>query len=266
MFLKIATVALICVGLAQAGPKRKLPGIGAAFDPNVPYDPYIVGGDTVVGREYPMQISLRFDGDHNCGGTILDKDWILTAGHCCKDYDAESLSVVTGSNLLSKGGVSHKVEKVTWHEEFDPSDSWKNDVCVIKVSPPITMEEGVAPVELETNMQYPADGTNATVVGWGRVSAWGDIPDDLRKAALPVVNQNSCQQDYQGEETIRDSQICAGGGGDKDACNGDSGGPLFVNNKQIGIVSWGRPCAVEGYPTVFTEVPKFIDWIKKNTQ
>lgn len=41
---------------------------------------------------------------------------------------------------------------------------------------------------------------------------------------------------------------------------GDSGGPLVANGSQIGIVSFGRPCAV-GYPDVYTRVSSFTSWI-----
>lgn len=41
---------------------------------------------------------------------------------------------------------------------------------------------------------------------------------------------------------------------------GDSGGPLVVNGSQVGIVSFGRPCAV-GYPDVYTRVSSFTSWI-----
>jgi len=50
---------------------------------------------------------------------------------------------------------------------------------------------------------------------------------------------------------------------------GDSGGPLVqtTGNKatQIGIVSFSIPCAVYGYPDVFTKVSKYIDWINQNS-
>lgn len=50
---------------------------------------------------------------------------------------------------------------------------------------------------------------------------------------------------------------------------GDSGGPLILKKGnraiQIGIVSFSIPCAVPGYPDVFTRVSKYIDWISKNT-
>lgn len=50
---------------------------------------------------------------------------------------------------------------------------------------------------------------------------------------------------------------------------GDSGGPLIQSNgnraTQIGIVSFSIPCAVQGYPDVFTKVSKYIDWINQHS-
>ena len=47
-------------------------------------------------------------------------------------------------------------------------------------------------------------------------------------------------------------------------CQGDSGGPLVSNNKIIGIVSGGIPCAI-GYPDVYTGVANFLDYINAET-
>lgn len=41
---------------------------------------------------------------------------------------------------------------------------------------------------------------------------------------------------------------------------GDSGGPLVADGVQIGIVSFGRPCAI-GKPDVFTRVFTFLNFI-----
>ena len=46
---------------------------------------------------------------------------------------------------------------------------------------------------------------------------------------------------------------------------GDSGSALIANGTQIGIVSFGRPCAV-GYPDVYTRVSSFEPWIRANLQ
>lgn len=47
---------------------------------------------------------------------------------------------------------------------------------------------------------------------------------------------------------------------------GDSGGPLTVDEVQVGIVSWSvKPCAVARFPGVFTQVSFYRDWIKEHT-
>lgn len=63
--------------------------------------------------------------------------------------------------------------------------------------------------------------------------------------------------------TIHPTNICAGvPEGGKGQCSGDSGGPLILNDTQIGIVSWSRkPCTTPPYPGVFTEVSAYVGWI-----
>ena len=60
--------------------------------------------------------------------------------------------------------------------------------------------------------------------------------------------------------------ICAGEEG-KDSCQGDSGGPMTCSGSErlhCGIVSWGRGCALAGYPGVYAETSAFVDWIRAN--
>ena len=57
--------------------------------------------------------------------------------------------------------------------------------------------------------------------------------------------------------------------GGKDACHGDSGGPLIcvVDNEPVlyGVVSWGRECALPDFPGIYGKVSSIIDWIEDNT-
>ncbi|XP_071455079.1 trypsin-1-like [Hetaerina americana] len=181
-------------------------------------------------------------------------------------FQTSELSIVAGSNLLDEGGSTHEILEVIIHEDYTVGQMWKNDLCVIKVNPPFALENGTAAVILETNAQDPPNNSNATLVGWGSLSIQSQISNDLRKAALPIVERTACQKDYGIDAEIYESQICAGGNGDKDACRGDGGGPLFVDQKQVGILSWGRPCAYAGFPSVYTKVSHYIDWIKHHTQ
>lgn len=80
-----------------------------------------------------------------------------------------------------------------------------------------------------------------------------------------MIDQNSCKTAYGKQLTER--MFCAGvkGVGGKDACQGDSGGPLVAKGKLHGIVSWGRGCALPGYPGVYTRVTAVRQWIRLNS-
>ena len=55
-----------------------------------------------------------------------------------------------------------------------------------------------------------------------------------------------------------------------DNLKGDSGGPLIEKRGGtyflIGIVSYGVPCGVKDYPTIYTKVSRYMTWINSKVK
>ncbi|GBP90544.1 Trypsin-1 [Eumeta japonica] len=90
----------------------------------------------------------------------------------------------------------------------------------------------------------------------------GAISTVLLLSEVPLVDQKTCENDYEGITDVNSHMFCAGADG-HDACQGDSGGPLSLNGEVVGVVSRGKYCARKEYPTIYTKVSKFQGWIKK---
>ena len=56
----------------------------------------VVNGNNAKRHAWPWQISLRRDGRHHCGGSIIDPKWVLTAAHCVEKSDILRYTVVVG--------------------------------------------------------------------------------------------------------------------------------------------------------------------------
>lgn len=108
---------------------------------------------------------------------------------------------------------------------------------------------------------------DCTLIGWGRTSYPGSIPNDLQFLNLKTLTYEQCKSAWS-TETIVQSEICTLTKSGEGACHGDSGGPLIAGSdgkaSLIGLVSWGAPCA-RGVPDVYTRVSAFLPWIKQNT-
>ncbi|CAG0890783.1 unnamed protein product, partial [Cyprideis torosa] len=82
--------------------------------------------------------------------------------------------------------------------------------------------------------------------------------------------QTILKDSYEDAKLPRNTTICAGEEG-KDICQGDSGGPIlydtsvvedgFRRYKLAGIVSLGVGCGDDRYPSIYTNVWPYLDWI-----
>ncbi|EDV98092.1 trypsin eta [Drosophila grimshawi] len=244
-------------------------GNSCSCSPDISHpDSRIVGGDdsSVLSLRYQVSIHRRNGVKsayaHTCGGSLLDGSTVLTAAHCVYNRHEENFMVVAGTDLHSgmDGGVVSRVTKLLPHELYNATIT-DNDIALIFVSPPFPMNTNRRIGTIEVAKELPSVGTLATVSGWGFTKEDGLPSARLQQVQVPVVDSKDCQAAYDWRP-ITDAMLCAAApGGGKEACNGDAGGALVVNNQVVGVVSWAEGCAREAYPGVYASASHFHSWI-----
>lgn len=228
-------------------------------------NPRIVGGRN---SSLPWVVAVTTDGTHNsqyCGGSLIDKQWVLTAAHC-KVQKNDKLIVGRTDLKLTNGNVVGIVE-VKNHAGFD-EDTQDNDIAVLKLAEPVDVET----VDVYSGSANLADAV-ATVAGWGFVKEGGPASTKLLEVDVPVVTNAKCSAGYASDNvSITENMLCAGlARGGKDSCQGDSGGPMVVRGagnkwRQAGVVSFGVGCARPDKYGVYARVSKYVDWIQACTK
>lgn len=220
-----------------------------------------------------------------CGGSILNRRFIITAAHCVVRYEGtlapEEFSVKVGAHDLKVSGTFYDVAAVMPHENYR---AWRryNDIAIFKLTQDLDFSDpAVRPVCMPTEDMDKNDYVDelVTLVGWGTTAFQGDIAKNLMEVEVPVVSNEECNANYSSIEGstlaypdgINHNFICAGlPEGGKDSCQGDSGGPLmyFLEGAwyQFGVVSFGYKCAEPGYPGVYTRVSNFLKWIGSHVE
>ncbi|XP_011713800.2 coagulation factor XI isoform X2 [Macaca nemestrina] len=238
--------------------------------------PRIVGGTASVRGEWPWQVTLHTTSPtqrHLCGGSIIGNQWILTAAHCF--YGVESpkiLRVYIG--ILNQSEIKEDtsffgVQEIIIHDQYKMAESGY-DIALLKLETTVNYTDSQRPICLPSKGDRNVIYTDCWVTGWGYRKLRDKIQNTLQKAKIPLVTNDECQKRYRGHK-ITHKMICAGyREGGKDACKGDSGGPLSCKHNEVwhlvGITSWGEGCAQRERPGVYTNVVEYVDWILEKTQ
>src|ERR687898_1335881 len=231
-----------------------------------PKSPMTVGGIAVPNGKYPFMAALldksraadAFD-ELFCGGTLIDKDSVLTAAHCLVNAKPDKLQVVLGRTALNQHrGQLRSVSGRFIHPRYNGNGY---DAALLKLSLPV---KGIKPIKLATakqnNLEKPAH--ILTTAGWGvvkqRPGPFDIRPKRMHEVSVPVVSDSRAKRTYQsqGLKYLPSLQVAAGKKGNG-ACFGDSGGAFFdsCSPAQGGVTSHrAGGCGRARYPAVYTEV------------
>lgn len=241
------------------------------FKPSLPTG-RIIKGEDAVPHSAPYIVSLSSKAErhsHICGGTIIAKDWIVTAGHCISK--PVGMGVIAGLHVRSEVDEKTQSRVVDFglvHENF-AGGVGPYDIALLHISEPFVYNEWVQPANLPEREEIHSGV--AHLYGWGQVKAFNFAAAKvLQTVTTQLIEYNECEESLGDNSPIRATNICT----DSlqkgiSACNGDSGGPLVqeqegVASEIIGIVSWGYiPCGLGNMPSIYTRVSAYIDWIAR---
>lgn len=227
----------------------------------------IIGGEISDENAWPATVALSMD-DQFCGGTLVDRRWVVTAAHCLFGQNGsrlpeEKMSVLAGSSQLNSPDMQKIMVTNSYvHPDYDLS-RLDYDVALLELA----TDADLPAMPIYMNPDVPAVGTMATVVGWGITEESDTVVNDLREIEVPIISNETCNDPESYNGIITSNMMCAGyAEGGRDACNGDSGGPLMVYKdgawRLTGVVSFGyERCAEPDKYGVYMRISAFVRWL-----
>ncbi|OMJ29605.1 Trypsin 5G1 [Smittium culicis] len=209
-FLQRAIIALVLTAISYVQGNNKTRIIGGVSSPidAYPYATFIV--DKTSGIV--------------CGGTLIDKNWVLTAAHCMVDTNIENVRIIIGpKNIRKDQGVVIKNKYL--HDKYDKVTQ-DNDICLLELQEPSNATPAVIGTEVVQ------DNLVLRAIGWGIESNGTLQPSNqLMQVDLMTISTDECRKNFTPfVGNANGKQICTGKTPGRDTCLGDSGGALLRNS------------------------------------
>lgn len=182
--------------------------------------------------------------------------------------------------------VVRNVSKIIFHKRFHEQNKMDHNIALIKLDEPVEFDDHIFPLGVFNGLNdFDTGNCTAAEAGWikfGNRRVTGISPGvihfveppvsnfHLRESLSRVLSNEECNDQLKSQ--VNDNMICARTtlfeepNVSTDFFRWNDGGPLVVRVgrivQQIGIKSW----AYEGqqYPTVYTRVDNYLDWIRNN--
>ncbi|EDW08683.2 uncharacterized protein LOC6578846 isoform X1 [Drosophila mojavensis] len=234
----------------------------------------IVGGDDAGFGSFPWQAYIRI-GSSRCGGSLISRRHVVTAGHCVARATPRQVHVTLGDYVINSAveplpAYTFGVRRIDVHPyfKFTPQAD-RFDVSVLTLERTVHFMPHIAPICLpEKNEDFL--GKYGWAAGWGALNPGSRLrPKTLQAVDVPVIENRICERWHRQNGinvVIYQEMLCAGyRNGGKDSCQGDSGGPLMHEKNGrwylIGVVSAGYSCASRGQPGIYHRLAYTVDWV-----
>ncbi|KXJ70215.1 hypothetical protein RP20_CCG024469 [Aedes albopictus] len=234
--------------------------------------PRLTGGSNTVPGQFPAAVSIHSPDFLHCGGTILNRQHVLTAGECVMHSTTFTLinpfwlRVIAGDVNLVSASIRREVRNVTHlfvHPNYNRLTG-NNNLAVIRVNTMFPeFHNTIEPALINTRIL--ADNTQCQFAGWGaQTNAPGaQLVPFQRFVTAPIISTAQCNAANVHANRVLSTMLCAGSiaASTDTVCQGNIGGGLYCNGQLTGVLSFGITCATANNPGVYIDVRQYRAWI-----
>ncbi|KAK3559066.1 hypothetical protein QTP86_002423 [Hemibagrus guttatus] len=154
----------------------------------------IVGGQSVSAGAWPWQVSLHspVNNGHFCGGSLINKEWVMTAAHCFLSTSTSGLVVYLGKQTqegVNSNQITRHVTKIIKHPQYNKITN-NNDIALLLLNSSVTFTNYIQPVCLAGQGSSFRSGTQCWITGWGDISLGGkgrELADMMEKRKVDIL-------------------------------------------------------------------------------
>lgn len=158
-------------------------------------DMRVVGGNaTTIQNIGGFLVSLYYEGEFVCGGTLIEERIVITAAHCF-------LGRTNKKQWTVKGGVTKRFEPgpIVEIDDYVSSAAFNStkmhmDVAIISLARPLK-DGNIGYATLCS--QKLTEGLELTIYGWGLTDSNAANPTQtVRTVTVPVIKKSRCREVY----------------------------------------------------------------------
>jgi hypothetical protein len=215
----------------------------------------IVGG--IPTSAFPDCVAIGSNNDWCCTGTLVAPNVVITAAHCLPVECANRIFIGEDVNVPGNGRVI-EVKTAVIHPDYLPLKRTQDIAVLI-----LEEDAAVAPRAIAT-AAVVNKATTVRLAGFGNTDVFSSGGYGRRRMVdVPVASSNPDFGADPKTEFVAGAPFL-----DRDSCNGDSGGPAFVQSGQKWFLAGAtsratassiRPCGDGG---IYTRIHAFLSWVR----
>ncbi|NXB50622.1 ACRO protein, partial [Leucopsar rothschildi] len=222
-----------------------------------------------------IQITLDNGTWHMCAGALIHPQWVLTVASCFVGAgDTSPWKVLIGATDLRQPGPGSKhvhITRILMHQDYN-TDSKCNDIALLELEQPVECSDYIQLGCVPDSSLAVSLLKTCYMAGWraspGSARSSGAVLQEAKVRLMDVQLCNSSRW-YGGAVHPQDLSPCDPGAAPDPSlvAQGDIGGPLVCKDIigdyfwLVGLASWGKGCAGDKRPGVFTSTQHFHTWI-----